>query len=80
MGHRSEHRNAEPPRGFDRRRPREAGNIARRRLSDARIVVDQRDSALLVPTSALFRRGADWAVYRIVDGRARLSNVRLGPP
>jgi HlyD family secretion protein len=46
---------------------------------DATIVVDQRDNALLVPTSALFRRGADWAVYRFVDGRARLSNVRLGP-
>src|SRR5581483_5045646 len=38
---------------------------------DARIVVDERDDALLVPTSALFRDGDRWAVYAIEGGAAR---------
>ena len=45
---------------------------------DARIVVWQADSVLAVPTSALVRAGAEWAVYAVVDGRARRRTVRLG--
>jgi HlyD family secretion protein len=33
---------------------------------------------LKVPVSALFRRGAGWAVFVVEDGRARLRPVTLG--
>lgn len=33
---------------------------------------------LQVPTSALFRRGAGWAVFAINDGRARMRDVQIG--
>jgi HlyD family secretion protein len=46
---------------------------------DARILVDARDDALLVPTSALFRDEGGWAVYVVEDGRARLRRVGIGP-
>ncbi len=31
-----------------------------------------------VPVGALFRRGSDWNVFRIVDGKAKLTRVLLG--
>lgn len=31
-----------------------------------------------IPASALFRRGADWAVFTVVDGVARLAPVEVG--
>lgn len=37
------------------------------------------DDALTVPLGALFRQGADWAVFREVDGRAVLTRVEIGP-
>jgi HlyD family secretion protein len=46
---------------------------------DAHIVVDRRDDALMVPTGALFRRGDGWAVFRIADGQAHATAVRIGP-
>lgn len=45
----------------------------------ARILVLRREDALAVPLGALFRRGADWAVYRLVGGRARETLVEIGP-
>ena len=36
------------------------------------------DDVLQVPASALFRDSGDWSVYRIIDGRARLTRVRPG--
>lgn len=45
---------------------------------EARIVVDEVENALVAPSGAFFRKGGDWAVYRVVDGRARLVQVRLG--
>jgi HlyD family secretion protein len=30
------------------------------------------------PLGALFRRGEQWATYKLVDGRARLTDVTLG--
>ena len=45
---------------------------------DARIVVYANDNAIKVPTSALFRRGSEWAVYLVKNGRARLRAVRVG--
>lgn len=44
----------------------------------ARIITSSTPRALRVPASALFRQGPDWAVYRLVDGRARLLKVRIG--
>jgi HlyD family secretion protein len=46
---------------------------------DARIVVDRRDAAIVVPTGALFRHGQKWAVF-VVDGdRAVLREIEPGP-
>lgn len=35
------------------------------------------DDVLRVPLSALFRSGNEWAVYRLENGRARLTKVRI---
>jgi HlyD family secretion protein len=56
---------------------------ARRRLGDgfrleAEFIVWQSPDALSVPTAALFRDGARWAVYAVEKGRARLRHVELG--
>jgi HlyD family secretion protein len=45
---------------------------------DARIVVYAKDNAVKVPASALFRRGSEWAVYLVKNGRAQLRVVRVG--
>ncbi|MGQ0682177.1 efflux RND transporter periplasmic adaptor subunit [Bradyrhizobium sp.] len=34
--------------------------------------------AMIVPVSALFRRGDDWAVFAVEDGRARTTAVKIG--
>jgi HlyD family secretion protein len=36
------------------------------------------DYALTVPVSALFRKGEDWAVFAVEDGRARTTLVKIG--
>jgi HlyD family secretion protein len=36
------------------------------------------EDALTAPVSALFRRGDDWAVFAIKDGRARTTIVKIG--
>jgi HlyD family secretion protein len=43
------------------------------------IVVWQGNDVLRVPTTALFREGARWATFAILDGRARLTTVDTGP-
>jgi HlyD family secretion protein len=45
---------------------------------DVRIVVWEAPDVLQVPTAALFRRGEQWAVYVIRDGRAHLTPVAIG--
>lgn len=45
---------------------------------EARIVVAEAADALLVPSSALFRRQGDWHVFAVVGGRAALRPVRIG--
>jgi HlyD family secretion protein len=45
---------------------------------EARIVTWQGASALLVASGALFRYAEGWAVYRVVDGRARRTSVTIG--
>jgi HlyD family secretion protein len=45
---------------------------------EARIVVWEADDVLKVPASALFRRGKQWHVFLIEDGRARRRAVEVG--
>jgi HlyD family secretion protein len=45
---------------------------------EARIVVARRDDVLYVPTGAVFRHGEAWAVFRVVEGTARLVEVQPG--
>jgi HlyD family secretion protein len=44
---------------------------------DVRVVVDEAKNAVRVPLGALFRRGEGWALYKVVDGRARLTDVQV---
>lgn len=55
----------------------------RRNLGDnfrveARIVIWETSQALKVPSGALFRRGEEWAVFVVTDGRAHLRLVKTG--
>jgi HlyD family secretion protein len=45
---------------------------------EARIVVWEGPDVLKVPTSALFRRGDEWAVFVVAEGEARLRTVEIG--
>jgi HlyD family secretion protein len=45
---------------------------------DATIEVSREENALLIPLSALFRQGSEWATYRIVDGRSRTALLKIG--
>lgn len=44
---------------------------------DARVVIDEAKNAVRVPLGALFRRGDGWALYKVVDGRAVLTQVQV---
>lgn len=43
-----------------------------------RITVWRSGDVLRVPLSALFRKGEDWAVFTVADGRAHLTTVEIG--
>ncbi len=43
-----------------------------------RVVVAKVENALTVPLSALFRKGERWAVFKVVDGRAKLTLIEAG--
>ena len=45
---------------------------------EASIVVWEENNVLRIPTSAMFRVGDAWGVFRIIDDRARLTEVELG--
>jgi HlyD family secretion protein len=45
---------------------------------EARIVVARADNVVKVPSSALFRVGDEWAVFRVEDGVARQRVVKIG--
>jgi HlyD family secretion protein len=45
---------------------------------NARFVLWEADDVLQVPTAGLFRQGEGWALFRAVDGRARLTPVEIG--
>ena len=54
-----------------------------RRLGDgyrvnADFVLWEADDVLRIPTTALFRRGDDWAAFAVEDGRASLRRVEVG--
>jgi HlyD family secretion protein len=56
----------------------EWGRLAHGYQIDARVVLEERTNVLKVPLTALFRDGADWAVFVAEDGHARLRHVTLG--
>ncbi|MDB5336051.1 MAG: yknX 2, partial [Planctomycetaceae bacterium] len=45
---------------------------------EAEIILWENDNVLKVPTSALFRKGSQWSVFKVVDGRARQQSVEIG--
>lgn len=45
---------------------------------EARIVIDEADDVLKVPTSALFRVGKESAVFKVVDGKVLEQIVKIG--
>lgn len=45
---------------------------------DTRIFIWRGGDVLWVPVSALFRQGGDWAVFKVEDGRARLTRLAIG--
>lgn len=45
---------------------------------DVRIILWRADAVLRTPTDALVRDGAGWAVFKLVNGRARLTPVVIG--
>jgi len=45
---------------------------------EVRVVVWESEDVLRVPTSSLFRKDDDWAVFSVVDGEAVLRKVELG--
>lgn len=55
--------------------PPEASLQAHDYRVDARVVIDEAKNALRVPLGALFRRGEQWALYKVIDGRAKLTQV-----
>ena len=45
---------------------------------DVRVAVEDAGSVLRAPLGALFRHGEGWAVYKVIDGRARMVEVTAG--
>lgn len=44
---------------------------------DVRVIVREAKNAVRVPLGALFRHGSGWALYKVVDGRAKLTEVQV---
>lgn len=45
---------------------------------EAKIIVWETEKTLKVPSNALFREGENWAVFKVVDGRAIKTDVEVG--
>ncbi|MHA7873618.1 MAG: efflux RND transporter periplasmic adaptor subunit, partial [Hyphococcus sp.] len=45
---------------------------------EVRVVIWEDEKALKIPSSAIFRQGDTWSVFRAVNGRARLTEVDVG--
>ncbi|GAB5461712.1 MAG: hypothetical protein HoeaKO_18030 [Hoeflea alexandrii] len=44
----------------------------------ANLIIWSSDAAMQVPVSSLYREGGDWAVFRMENGRARVTPVEVG--
>ncbi|MCO6409659.1 efflux RND transporter periplasmic adaptor subunit [Hoeflea alexandrii] len=44
----------------------------------ANLIIWSSDAVMQVPVSSLYREGGDWAVFRMEDGRARVTPVEIG--
>ncbi|HEY8506371.1 MAG TPA: HlyD family efflux transporter periplasmic adaptor subunit [Gemmataceae bacterium] len=53
-------------------------NLADAFRVEARVIIWEEDDVLKIPSGAKFRRGEEWAVFRVVDGVARLTPVKIG--
>jgi len=62
---------------FDDSKPAPAG-LGHGFRVEARIIVWEDSSALIVPSSALFREGRDWAVFLVEGDTAELRQVEIG--
>lgn len=58
--------------------PEEWAGLAHGFRVEVAIVTWAEDDVLQVPVAALFRNGQEWAVFRVVDDRARLTPVEIG--
>lgn len=44
----------------------------------ANLIIWSSEAVTQVPVSSLYRNGGDWAVFRLIDGRARVTPVEIG--
>lgn len=58
--------------------PNPDGKLSPGLFARVRIIVEKREGALMVPESAVFAEKDSKYVYRIVDGRAALTEVKVG--
>lgn len=45
---------------------------------EVKIIIWENENALKAPSSAIFRNGDDWAVFKVENGRARLTTIKIG--
>lgn len=64
--------------GVRARLPNSDGKLRPGIFARIRMIVDRRDQALVVPEEALVPRGNQRFVFRIVDGKAVLTEVKIG--
>lgn len=58
--------------------PNPKGELAPGLFARVEIVIARREQAILIPDSAIFARGDKLHVYRVVAGKARLTEIELG--
>ncbi|MCB9928275.1 MAG: efflux RND transporter periplasmic adaptor subunit [Alphaproteobacteria bacterium] len=64
--------------GVRARLPNAEGRLRPGLFARVRMIVDRRDQALVVPEEALVPRGDHRFVFRIIDGKAVLTEVKIG--
>ncbi|MDF1811025.1 MAG: efflux RND transporter periplasmic adaptor subunit [Verrucomicrobiales bacterium] len=57
---------------------KKAGNLGNGYRVEGRIVVSEKENAVLVPEGALFRKGDDWAVYIVDRNKAEIRILDIG--
>ena len=60
------------------RAPNTGGPLRPGMFARVNLIVETRDNAVMVPEQALVPRGADQFVFRVVEGKAMMSKVRVG--